>query len=375
MYKIFSVDDEPINQIIVEELFGDYYDVHLASSGEECLKTVDDIQPQLILLDVSMSGMDGYTTSLLLKKKDSTKNIPVIFVSARSTLEDKIKGYEAGGHDYITKPFDHAELTTKIDQLINSATANTALTPRQLADNDTTQSGASHYAADLAMAGEFFDNTFNCNTFEELAYLILDVCNNLSLSCTIQLRTESTTLNISSSNQVTPLESSLFKDTLAKNRFFNFAAHTIISYPHISLLIKNMPVEKPGYHEELKHFLGMLMAGADSRLTVINYSDILQNRHTQLFEVIKQNLYEFDFRDHKLKKQYISIIKNQSSQIKNTCRELGLNESNESIFQTITSEALEKLNRLFFDGMPLEERLEIINNSLKQILPVNKGKT
>ncbi|NOQ78400.1 MAG: response regulator [Gammaproteobacteria bacterium] len=120
MYKILSVDDEPINQAIVEELFSSNFDVALVSSGEECLQDIRDIQPDLILMDVSMQGIDGYDTCRELKKLEQVRDIPVIFVSARGTLEDKIKGHEAGGHDYITKPFNHSELEVKIKQIIKT---------------------------------------------------------------------------------------------------------------------------------------------------------------------------------------------------------------------------------------------------------------
>ena len=120
MYKILSVDDDPINQAIVEELFSTKYDIALASSGEECIQNINSIKPDLILLDVSMIGMDGYETCRELKKDENTCNIPVIFVSAHGSLEDKIKAYEAGGHDYISKPFNHAELEIKIKHTIET---------------------------------------------------------------------------------------------------------------------------------------------------------------------------------------------------------------------------------------------------------------
>lgn len=120
MYKILSVDDEPINQAIVEEIFSSKFEVSLVSSGEECLNKVNDIKPDIILLDVSMHGMDGYETCRELKKFEQTRDIPVIFVSARGTLEDKIKGHEAGGHDYVTKPFNHFDLEVKIRQTIQA---------------------------------------------------------------------------------------------------------------------------------------------------------------------------------------------------------------------------------------------------------------
>ncbi len=118
MYKILSVDDEPINQAIIEELFSHRFNMAFASSGEECLANIEQIQPDLILLDVSMQGIDGYETCRELKKINNACDIPVIFVSARGTLEDQINGYKAGGCDYISKPFDHDQLEIKIKQII-----------------------------------------------------------------------------------------------------------------------------------------------------------------------------------------------------------------------------------------------------------------
>ncbi|RKZ97935.1 MAG: hypothetical protein DRQ43_02235 [Gammaproteobacteria bacterium] len=120
MHKILSVDDEPINQSIIEELFSSNFEIFLVSSGEECLQQIKNIKPDVILMDVSMQGIDGYVTCRELKKIDQIRDIPVIFVSARGTLEDKIKGHEAGGHDYITKPFNHSELEVKIKRVITN---------------------------------------------------------------------------------------------------------------------------------------------------------------------------------------------------------------------------------------------------------------
>ena len=120
MHKILSVDDEPINQSIIEELFSSNFEIFLVSSGEECLQQIKNIKPDVILMDVSMQGIDGYVTCRELKKIDQIRDIPVIFVSARGTLEDKIKGHQAGGHDYITKPFNHSELEVKIKRVITN---------------------------------------------------------------------------------------------------------------------------------------------------------------------------------------------------------------------------------------------------------------
>ena len=77
----------------------------LAKSGEEALVKVGECDPQLILSDISMPGMDGYELCRILKNDEKTKNIPIVFISAFDAPEDIIEGFSLGGEDYITKPF------------------------------------------------------------------------------------------------------------------------------------------------------------------------------------------------------------------------------------------------------------------------------
>ena len=102
---ILVVDDMPENLILMSSLLKDDYKVKVANGGEKALKiAVSDSPPDLILLDVMMPGMDGYEVCRRLKCDPGTMNIPVIFLTARSEVEDEKKGLELGAVDYITKP-------------------------------------------------------------------------------------------------------------------------------------------------------------------------------------------------------------------------------------------------------------------------------
>ncbi len=103
---ILIVDDMETNIDILVELLGDDYDIMVAMSGIECLETAEIQRPDMILLDVMMPGMDGYECCRKIKEKKDFKAIPVIFITAKSEIDDKLDGYEAGGVDYITKPID-----------------------------------------------------------------------------------------------------------------------------------------------------------------------------------------------------------------------------------------------------------------------------
>lgn len=104
--KIFIVDDVETNRLILEEIIKNMgCSPILFESGEEALTAVTQELPQLILTDISMPGMDGYELCRRLKKKEETKDIPVIFISAFDHPEDIVEGLSLGGEDYITKPF------------------------------------------------------------------------------------------------------------------------------------------------------------------------------------------------------------------------------------------------------------------------------
>src|SRR4051794_16140386 len=111
---ILLVDDDPSNLAVLREsLKGQGYRIFISRSGEDALKVVRREQPLVVLLDVIMPEMDGYETCRCLKKEPETAGAAVIFLSALEKTEDKIRGLEAGGVDFITKPFEGGEVVAR----------------------------------------------------------------------------------------------------------------------------------------------------------------------------------------------------------------------------------------------------------------------
>jgi len=114
--SILIVDDIPANlAVAVEYLEANDFQVMVAQDGEEGLERAQLVRPDLILLDVMMPGMDGFETCRLLKSIDSTRDIPVIFMTALADSSDKVKGFAAGAVDFISKPFQVEELLARIE--------------------------------------------------------------------------------------------------------------------------------------------------------------------------------------------------------------------------------------------------------------------
>ncbi|PTN38878.1 EAL domain-containing protein [Desulfonatronum sp. SC1] len=112
---VLVVDDEAVNRLILESnLKRQGFRIVSASSGQECLDLTRREQPDLVLLDIIMPGMDGFQTCQILKDAPETRDIPVIFLSALTDTGVKTKGFEAGGVDYVSKPFDAKELLARV---------------------------------------------------------------------------------------------------------------------------------------------------------------------------------------------------------------------------------------------------------------------
>jgi putative two-component system response regulator len=101
---ILIVDDVNTNIDLLVNILGEQYDIAVATDGETALERANEGSPDLILLDVMMPGMDGYEVCRRLKANISTRNIPVIFVTAMGEVKDEMHGFELGAVDYITKP-------------------------------------------------------------------------------------------------------------------------------------------------------------------------------------------------------------------------------------------------------------------------------
>ena len=117
--KILIVDDEPFNLDLLEQELMEYeYVIERAVDGVDALEKTESFSPDLILLDYMMPKMSGLEVVKQLRKNEKHKGIPVILLTAKATLEDKIAGLDAGADDYVTKPFDSFELLARVRAML-----------------------------------------------------------------------------------------------------------------------------------------------------------------------------------------------------------------------------------------------------------------
>jgi len=117
---ILIVDDDPMNlSLLIDYLSLLGFDVLSAQDGQDAIQQATERQPDIILLDILMPGINGFDVCIRLKENALTQNIPIIFMTALSGTEDMVRGFDVGGVDYITKPFQQQEVAVRINRHIS----------------------------------------------------------------------------------------------------------------------------------------------------------------------------------------------------------------------------------------------------------------
>lgn len=161
---ILIVDDSLNNQRIIGFILSDKkYELAYAASGNEALEFIEKQIPNLILLDIMMPGMDGFEVKAKLNEKDLHKDIPVIFITALDEPENKVKGFELGGRDYLVKPINKLEVLARVQSqlLIQNQNRQLVETNRKLQiSNDTRDTIFSVISHDLRTSVGNMRNVF-----------------------------------------------------------------------------------------------------------------------------------------------------------------------------------------------------------------------
>jgi sigma-B regulation protein RsbU (phosphoserine phosphatase) len=117
---VLIVDDAKMNVDILVQALRDEYKLSVALDGAAALQSVEKNPPDLVLLDIVMPGLDGYEVCRQLRAQESTRELPIMFLSALEDVKDKTRGFEVGGNDYLTKPFEVLEVKARVRSLLKA---------------------------------------------------------------------------------------------------------------------------------------------------------------------------------------------------------------------------------------------------------------
>jgi len=366
--KILAVDDSKMNHKLIGKLLADRYNVSYALSGEQCLEEIGTTGPDLILLDVTMPGKDGYETCMELRKLRVAKNIPIIFLSGRCGIEEKLKGYEVGGDEFITKPFEGEEVLIKIDKcLAHQADAN--ILQSQVKAVSSVANSALKDNSYIGQCLSFFEQTFKVKTIEDLADVLLDTTRGFGVNATLQVRMNGHAYNFEDDHVPRELEAALISKTFQNGRYVDFGRRTVINYRCVSLLVKNMPLEDSLRYRIIREQSLALLKGAEARIDYILAREKMHKQEDMLKKLIGKThglLQVEDVNNHEVVSSMIGIYEDVLRDVEMKFTKLDLEESAER--EILRSLAI-GLRRL----VDLQENLHETNEGFDKIVDDVQG--
>lgn len=371
--RILAVEDNPAQAKILNLVLREQFDICLAASGEACLALLRESDFDLVLLDVSLPGMNGYEVCRQIRSDERTAGLPVIFISVNCTNEDRLLGFDAGGFDYLAKPIVKEELIRKITLLMAHQEEKAAL---QSSTNYamSTAMTAMTSAAEQGLVMQFMKSCFGCKSQRDLAEAILRAVRQYGLDSIVQIRSQYNLISRSLEGQCTPLEESVLANVSVGGRIVDLKQRTAINYPRVSLIVRNMPLDEEERYGRLKDHLSMLLEGADARVLALDMDNYMAAEARRLLGVIQDisgALMAVSRRSHELHASYGTVFNAMARDLEVSIPLLELNQSQELLLDELLRRASDSYVALAGQENAVEKELNGAMEKLQSILPPN----
>ncbi len=268
--KILIVEDQQQLADKLTSYFHEGTDTGITQNLEQTLRKVREWEPDLIIIDVQLKNRNGYELCDALKQDSLASETPVIFFSEIDSLRERMLGYEVGGVDYFHKDTDADEVRAKVQAL-----ALQSQKTQELKDNivnaEKTTMEALATSSELGKAVRYVEQSYDIGDLQSLAELLIQFCLDLDLSAVIMFVVHDGNHFYSTNhNDVSPIEQDLVLKLHSGDRFVDFGCRTLTNYAHVSMLVKNMPIDDRIRYGRIKDSFPFILGATDSKVKIID---------------------------------------------------------------------------------------------------------
>jgi CheY-like chemotaxis protein len=284
--KVLVVDDDRTWQIFLSAVLQDDYKIITAFDGDIALKLASEWLPDTILLDIELPLKNGYEVCAALKANPLLCDIPVIFISAASSLQEKIAGFKLGADDYIVKPCEAEYLKARVARSTALYAAKKQLNSKA-ADAEIMAFEAMNSSADLGRSLRFAERTYAMYSFDKLAEGLFQTMAEFGLDTAVMFVTQAgPVFYAQNKHELSPLEKDMFLTIHQEGRFCDFGNRTFCNFTLVSLLIKNMPLADPERYGRIKDTVPWILGVTDGRVGALDVSNVLLGTHQHVLDSI-----------------------------------------------------------------------------------------
>lgn len=370
--RILIVDDDPIVAGMLGVSLGAAgHEIVEAHSGEQALAFLAGEMaakpPDVVFLDIEMSpGMDGYETCRQLLAAEATKHVPVIFLSGHDELDDRLRAYDAGGSDFMAKPFAPDEVQRKAEVAISHMRRHESASKEYRTSFDTTMTALTSLG-ESGVTLKFSRGALGCRSLPALANLIIESMDAFGINSHVQLRAPTATLTLTREGAASPLEVSVIEKSGAMGRIFSFGNRLIVNYDRVSVLVTNMPLADDDLCGRIRDHAAMIAEAAELAVDNINVRTEAIARAEELRQLAATSRESVENLRESYRELQIATrleLENMTNTIEDLYVHLGLSNAQEFSISDTVRGAVERTLTLFERSSELDRNFTTIVEGL-----------
>ncbi|SCK18406.1 two-component system response regulator [Vogesella sp. LIG4] len=341
---LLVVDDDRFMQDFIADSLGGLYAVRCAGSGAEALELARQQPPALMLVDVQMPDMDGYALCREVKDDWDISDTPVLFLSALDGIEDRLRGFEVGGEDFVTKPVNPRILQAKVARVLALQQERHQL-KSQAQYATTTAMTAMTSMSETGLLLEVMKRFNQCGEARELAQALQESLALFGVDGPVELLlADGDNIALNSRGPASELEISVLQHMAAMDRITQYKSRLSISYPHARLVVVNLPLDDPDRCGRLRDHLAMLLEAAEARLAAISSARLASSRGDAIsgtIETLTQVLSDIDHKQRQGRADALTVLNGVLMRLEQSLVGLALTERQEEALLALVREGLE----------------------------------
>ncbi len=372
-FRIFAVDDDPVMNALLKAVLEKQYTVEIFGSAEDCLERLGTRTPDMFLLDVSLPGMDGYSLCRHLRENDATRGIPVTFISGHDTEEDRVIGYEAGGDDFVVKPFSTDELLRKVAVAMRLVKERTTLQAHTHEAEKLAGTALSNIGENVILI-QLLRDLCRCSKATEVAEAVFEHAFSLGLKSVVQVRVGEFRHTLSVEGIDRPLEVSVMGHVHDMGRIFEFRKRAIFNHEKISVMINDMPFEDASTCEKFRERLALMVEAANLRLTSLEMAmagQIQKSEIADTLSLIRDALQSMSERQKKTRIDATNTMYQMQENIVRSFGHLGLSGDQEVFINNLVSDGIKSLTSICAEDEHAQTRIKPLFETLQKLLHRN----
>ena len=284
---IFCIDDDLMSNVILESVFSAEYELEFFTSAEACLRRLEDRRPDILFINPGLPDKDGFTLCREIKSRSDTCTIPAVFISRNELREVRLAAYEAGGEDFINKPYVIDEVRHRVNNIRQRIQQKNTL-DQQLAGSEELSTLLLSNMDEYAALIKFMRSLNESQDVDEVAQAVLGMLRSFRLQGAVQVRMPNQTFTLGDAGRDHPMETATIAHVAKLERIFQFKRCSAYNFDHLTLLVNNMPIGDSDLCGRLRDHLAIGAEMADARLLAMAADQRFHSTQSGIVELLPE---------------------------------------------------------------------------------------